>query len=65
MDAVTRWRFTCPRGHTSWEAAESVFWCPECAANQPGVTGSFEQLLDRKSGEYVTPKQLQAIVDRG
>jgi len=36
-DRMDRWRFTCPRGHRSWEPTNHHFWCQQCA-RLDGVT---------------------------
>lgn len=29
-DDLDRFRFTCPRGHTTWDRTNNHIWCPSC-----------------------------------
>jgi hypothetical protein len=37
-DTAQRWRYRCPKGHTTWEPTNYHWWCQECAlAHDPDV----------------------------
>jgi len=54
-DRSDRWRFTCPRGHRSWEPTNHHFWCASCA-RADDVDGEFHKLRDQKTGR-VYPRE--------
>lgn len=67
-DGQDRWRFTCPSGHTSWEATNGHFWCATCArAASAGKDAepSFEQLRDRKNDELVERDEILLETENG
>jgi len=37
-DALDRYRFTCPRGHTTWDRTNNHIWCGSC--RQEGEHGA-------------------------
>lgn len=51
-DGPSRYRWTCPFGHTNWEPTGDHIWCRECAKNQPvrgpAADGRHWQLVDKK-----------------
>ena len=47
------WRYTCPRGHTTWEPTNSHLWCAACARYADGTDPEFWELHDKKTGETV------------
>jgi Fe2+ or Zn2+ uptake regulation protein len=63
-DRTDRWRFTCPRGHRSWEPTNHHFWCQQCARVE-GVDGVFYELRDRKSGGCFEREQVRLLVACG
>jgi hypothetical protein len=63
-DLTDRWRFTCPRGHRSWEPTNHHFWCQQCA-RRGDVDGVFHELRDRKSGDRFDREQVRLLVASG
>ncbi|EMA47951.1 hypothetical protein [Halococcus saccharolyticus] len=48
------WRYTCPRGHTSWEPTNNHLWCATCSrSSDPEVDPEFWELHDKRTGETV------------
>jgi hypothetical protein len=56
-DCIDRWRYTCPRGHRSWEPTNSHFWCQQCARTHD-TEPTFAQLRDRKNDRRVDRAQI-------
>lgn len=51
-DARQRWRYRCPKGHTTWEPTNRHWWCRECSrSHDPDAEPEFEELVDKKTGE--------------
>jgi len=63
-DRQDRWRFTCPRGHRSWEPTNHHFWCQQCA-RQPDVDGVFYELRDRKTGNLLDRSEVRLMTPHG
>lgn len=59
-DRTDRWRFRCPRGHTTWEPTNHHFWCRSCA-NATDVDGSFDELRDRRDGRLLAREQVRLL----
>lgn len=57
--ALERWRYTCPHGHTSWEATLNGFWCHKCARNINGSDGTFERVIDTKTEEKLARSDIE------
>ena len=48
------WRYTCPRGHTSWEPTNDHLWCAACARSvDPDAEPEFGRLHDKKTGNTI------------
>lgn len=45
------WRYTCPAGHSRWEATPNGSYCKSCADHDWGRDEYFEAVWDRKTGE--------------
>lgn len=59
-DLLDRMRFTCPRGHMSWEpttpSRSGHIWCKTCARHaehDDRVSAEYWAILDRKADETV------------
>ncbi|GAA1280269.1 hypothetical protein GCM10009646_79130 [Streptomyces aureus] len=55
-DAIDRFRFVCPAGHTTWERCNSHAWCAQCSkASQQGsdVEPEFYEIWDKKTGDMI------------
>lgn len=63
-DELDRWRFTCPRGHRSWEPTNHHFWCASCARVN-GVDGVFHELLDRRDGRLLAREDVRLLTEAG
>lgn len=61
---LDRWRFTCPRGHRSWEPTNHHFWCQQCA-RVDDVDGVFHELHDRKCGVGYGREQVRLMTPFG
>lgn len=51
-----RWRWTCPRGHRTWEPTNHHFWCAACArasTHDNEIDPTFDALRDDSTGELV------------
>lgn len=64
MEAVDRWRFRCPYGHSAWEMNRQTFWCSECFERVEGRSGQFDRVRDLKTQEQLTAEELRSrLVD--
>lgn len=63
-DKLDRWRYTCLRGHCSWEATNHHFWCQACA-NRYDVAQAFDELVDRQSRERLPRDTVELVTDAG
>jgi len=54
---ISKWRYTCPNGHTSWEPTNSHFWCHQCS-RVPETNAEFWKLRDRKTGELLARERV-------
>lgn len=59
MDALDRWRFRCPHGHTAWEMNRRTFWCSECFKRIDGHSGQLDRIRDLKTDEWLTADELR------
>ena len=50
-DPIQRWRYRCPRGHTSFEPINHHWYCPECARRHDDVDPEFDELVDKRTGD--------------
>jgi len=64
-DEMDRWRYRCPRGHTTWEPTNNHFWCAECAKRYGDVDPAFDELHDQQSGEVYERDQVQLLTKAG
>ena len=48
-----RWRYQCPRGHTSWVPQKTSFYCNGCGADDDVEGGAYTALVDTVTGEEV------------
>jgi len=53
-----RWRYTCSRGHRSWEAVNHHFWCQQCAQLHD-VDPTFSDLHDRKTDQRIAREDIR------
>lgn len=53
-----RWRYVCPRGHTSWEPTNFHFWCAACARHHGDTEPEFDYLHDRKTGAEIERERI-------
>lgn len=52
-DPASRWRYSCPNGHTTIEPTNGGAWCQSCA-NNPGISDPHHnELVDKRTGETV------------
>lgn len=61
-DDADRLRWVCPRGHRSWQATNSHFWCKQCAdlATQGAdVDPEFSELVDATNRETYTRDEIR------
>jgi len=63
-DRLDRWRYTCPRGHRSWEPTNHHFWCQKCARHT-GVDGVFHELRDKKTGAEIPRDRVRLVTAVG
>lgn len=59
-----RWRFTCPRGHRSWEPTNHHFWCSNCA-RAGDVDGVFHELRDGRDDQLLEREQVKLVTPVG
>lgn len=60
-----RWKWTCPRGHRSWEPTNDHFWCKRCAAGHDDADPVFRRLKNRATGEVVPREELVLVPPAG
>lgn len=61
---LDRWRYRCPRGHTSWSPTNSHAWCKSCrqeAENGEDVDPEHYELLDIQTGEEIGWSRIELI----
>lgn len=63
-DRLDRWRFTCPRGHRTWEPTNHHFWCASCA-RADDVDGVFHELRDRRDGGLLAREDVRLMTPVG
>lgn len=59
-----RYRWTCPRGHTSWSPTNSHLLCASCSRQSEqgdDVSPEWYELLDQKTGELVPYSQVELV----
>ncbi|ELZ92981.1 hypothetical protein C440_12709 [Haloferax mucosum ATCC BAA-1512] len=61
---MDRWRYTCPRGHRTWEPTNHHFWCERCASAE-NVDGAFDQLRDKVTGELFARDEVLLLTETG
>ena len=67
-DAMDRWRYRCPHGHTSWEPTNNHFWCQACSRaekHHDDIDPSFDTLVDQRSGEELHRSEVEIWTDAG
>jgi hypothetical protein len=69
-EEADRWRWTCPKGHRSWEPTNGHFWCQRCAqvARDHGdddVDPVFYQLHDDASDETYSREEIDLMTPLG
>jgi hypothetical protein len=63
-DETDRWKWTCPRGHRTWEPTNHHFWCHECA-RQHSVDGTFGALHNVATDETVERDRIRLMTPAG
>jgi len=63
-DQLDRWKWRCPRGHTTWEPTNNHFWCEKCARAWD-VDPEFEELTNDKTGESYPREQVTLTSEMG
>lgn len=61
-----RYRWTCPNGHTSWDATNSHIWCPECRRQIENGSPQVEdaehwEVVDLKTGETIPFSAVEVV----
>lgn len=62
--AADRWRYRCPRGHTSWEPMPHAVFCKSCSkqsARANGIGAVYHHLIDEKTGDAVPYSYVELI----
>ncbi|PSP80302.1 hypothetical protein BRC81_02900 [Halobacteriales archaeon QS_1_68_20] len=52
-DPTIRWRYGCPRGHTTIEPTNGGVWCRACANAHDVDDPHYHELLDKETGETI------------
>lgn len=63
-DAVDRYRFVCPAGHTSWDRTNSHGWCETCAnAAKQGadVEPEFWEIYDKREDVLIPYERIDFV----
>jgi len=63
-DQVDRWKWRCPRGHTSWEPTNNHFWCRKCASAWD-VDPEFDELTNDRTGDSYQRDQVELVTEMG
>jgi hypothetical protein len=67
-DEMDRWRFRCPQGHANWEPTNHHYWCQACsraARHDETIDPTFEQLLDKRTGDRLARDEVTIVTDAG
>lgn len=48
-----RWRYQCPRGHTSWVPQKTSFYCQQCGVDDDVDGGAYSALIDTVTDEEI------------
>lgn len=65
-DALNRYRFTCPRGHTTWDRTNNHIWCPSCrqeAEHGADVDPEWFVVLDNQTDEEIPWERVRLAED--
>lgn len=52
-DPASRWRYSCPHGHTTLDPTNGGVWCQSCANNHDIEDPHHHAILDKRTGERV------------
>lgn len=64
-ETVQRLRYTCPRGHRSWEPTNCHFYCKQCASAHDDVDPAFDVLNDAKTGAELERDEVELTTEMG
>lgn len=60
-DALQRWRYRCPRGHTQFQPTNHHWYCVECARSHNDVDPEFTELVDKQTGEVYERDEVEVV----
>jgi len=63
-DEADRWRYRCPRNHTTWEPTNHHFWCASCARSNL-ADASFDYLRDAETGKEYERHEIRLETETG
>jgi hypothetical protein len=61
---VPKWRYRCPRGHTTVEPTNEHWWCRSCARNWSIDDPEFDYVIDAKTGDRLRREELRDVIRR-
>ena len=64
-NTVQRLRYTCPRGHRSWEPTNYHYYCKQCASAHEDVDPAFDELHDQKTGATLARDEVELMTEMG
>jgi hypothetical protein len=54
-------RLQCPVGHSDWKPINGHFWCGHCEQSDWGRDGSFDEVVDAKTGERLDREDVREL----
>lgn len=67
-NAVERYRYVCPNGHTDWDLTNNHIWCRSCrrqAENGEDVDPEHWEIYDKRDHREIPWSAVEVRADRG
>jgi hypothetical protein len=62
--AAEPYRLQCPNGHSNWEPIDGHFWCESCEKHWDDTDGTFQRVVDAKTGDELDREAVRELEDR-